>query len=433
MTVTCNSAAALCVLVMAGYVAVPSGVAAQGIRTPTDSVANRSVPAGQEYCEFLGGAWVPNNRGYRDFKPNGRVYTAQKESFAHQAAWDACIKGEPIGNDGCINGGCKRGPMLPIGRSTPTTPVRPSGLPTGDFEYYWRQVNGNWASKPVRTATQGCPHPGNQACDARFQKTYLAGEGTTYHVNGCGAAPIQIACAVQKAGYQQPARPPGAQQPAQPQMNTFCQIYADKSVADNTAGQQRHCPAFAKTSVNWKGHYDWCTRQTSSTPVNKVRDERAALLKSCLSGPVASAAPKPTGRYQPGERIIGRVGEWDVREHIRKDGSFERCTITMEKYKPVVWRVMSMDDNRYLLSVPQPPDLANNTRRPIRYGVNRKYFDGVAHVIGGRTVLNISSTINEFSVMSDVDIPMGRSTYRVFFYSMPAAMNALKACRARFR
>jgi hypothetical protein len=439
-----------CVLTTCGDDSRPRREAPHVESTPAPSVSGRSVPPNVEYCEFIGGLWAPGRTGVRHFIANGRVYSSQKSSFAHQEAWDACKAGEPAGNDGCVNTGCKRGPAQTASGAGTTASAAPSAppsaLPTGKFEYYWRQVNGNWASAPVRTATQSCPHPSGLACDAAAQKSYLAGQSANYHRNGCNAAPIQISCVVQTAGYKPPPppkTPPAPRQtktptsappppaPAQSQTNQFCRVYADTMIDTNRQGRQRQCPAFTSADMNWQAHYDWCAQQ-SSDPVNGVRDEQVKLLKSCLAGPPTAKTGRPTGAYAPGERVVGRHGEWDLREHVRSNGSFERCTITMEKYKPVVWRVSYMDDNRFILSVPKPPELSEGTKQTLRYGVNRKWFNGEYRIAGGRTAIDITNTINEFSVGSDVRIPVGKSTYAVYFYSMPAAMNALKSCRTRF-
>lgn len=401
---------------------------------PTKSVTGRTVAPGQEYCEHLGGDLVPTVSGPRVFVPNGRVYAQEADTQAQAKSFDACLKGEPRGAESCMFAGCKRAPASQTsnagGGSSSTVP--PGNLPQGNFEYYWRQVNGNWASKPTPTNVQGCPHPGTASCDAPFRKTYLAGEGTTHYLNGCNAPPIQIACTVQIAGWKPtPAKP---STPPQPKLKPFCQVYADKAILDNQRGRQANCPAFANSNVDWSANYAWCDKQTASGPVNAAEKQRQQLLASCLSGPTPGNPGLPTGRYPPGERLIERSGEWDVREHVAADGTFQRCSITMEKYKPVTWRVSLWNNNRSVLTVPAPSELPANTRNRFRYGVNSKWFDG-EYVItpDRRSAIDITNTINEFSTPSTVDLPVGRSTYRVFFYSMPQAMNRLKACRARFR
>lgn len=73
-------------------------------------------------------------------------------------------------------------------------------LPRGDYETYWRQVDGDWRSGLVHTTIRGCAYPVRDACGTRIQGRYLDGETTLYNAFGCTRAAIAIRCVVQKAG-----------------------------------------------------------------------------------------------------------------------------------------------------------------------------------------------------------------------------------------
>ncbi|WP_333822371.1 hypothetical protein [Pinisolibacter sp.] len=83
----------------------------------------------------------------------------------------------------------------------PTTPTR---LPRGDYESYWRQVDGPWMSQLTRTTLQGCAYPAEDACGRPAGGPFVGGATVAYNAFGCVRAPITIRCVVQKAGTGQP-------------------------------------------------------------------------------------------------------------------------------------------------------------------------------------------------------------------------------------
>jgi hypothetical protein len=85
-------------------------------------------------------------------------------------------------------------------------PVTPHRLPRGDFETYWRQVDGKWVSQITRTTLQGCAYPAEDACGEPAGGPYVDGAEVSYNAYGCVRAPIRIRCVVQKAGTGLPGR-----------------------------------------------------------------------------------------------------------------------------------------------------------------------------------------------------------------------------------
>lgn len=150
--------------------------------------------------------------------------------------------------------------------------------------------------------------------------------------------------------------------------------------------------------------------------------------------PPPRPGPAPSGRVPAGETLLKKVGDWDLRRHGTPNGTLERCSITFERYKPIVWRISAMADGRFILTLPTHDGVENGARIQTRYSVNRKYFDGVAVVgPGRRTALDITRTIDDFAVGSDATVPIRDRTYKTFLYSMPQAMIALRDCVARWR
>lgn len=154
----------------------------------------------------------------------------------------------------------------------------------------------------------------------------------------------------------------------------------------------------------------------------------------CVVDPVGTPPPPPSGAgagVAPGETFLRKVGDWDLRRHGTANGTLERCSITFERYKPIIWRISAMPGGRFVLTLPTHESVEDGARITTRYSVNRKYYDGVAVVgPGRRTALDITRTIGDFSVGSDATIPIRDRTYKTFLYSMPQAMNALRACVA---
>jgi hypothetical protein len=164
--------------------------------------------------------------------------------------------------------------------------------------------------------------------------------------------------------------------------------------------------------------------------VNNHRQARQQLdgcLNAASPGPVGGGAP-PTGRYPPGERLIRNVGGWDLREHVRADGSFER-------YAPThVPRFSLLGNNRFFLSLTAHQSLPAGSRVAARFTVNGKCFNGVLDVHANRrSSMDVTDMIYDFATASDARIPVRARTYAFFMYGMPPAMNALRECRARFR
>ena len=394
------------------------------------------------------------------------------------------------------------------------------------YQYYWRQVGGNWRSAPVLTGGQFCAFTPQHVCNQPYQKSYAAGMMIPFFKDGCGQPTIQIQCVVELAGAK-----PGAQQPTQqpwvqsnPAQNSpqyikrakFCHDYADhqKNIAvkmdsqncankntthDNWQGhkdwchlqpdarvknamagyrqalnacntppapqgnsfqalkhqectdftnfamdinaryQARNCPKVPVMHANRTGHYNWCMSKPPLT-VQGDRNAKQAAMDRCAAGPAPAGGGgggggnvvNTAGRYPPGERVTGKSGEWEIREHIRPDGSFERGSITFNRYAPGnIWRFSLRDDRKNILTVNTHPS-AKKGKVKIRYSVNRKYFDGVADVGPVRTGIDVTATANDFATASDGTIPVYDRTYKIFMYGMPDAMNALKACRAKF-
>ena len=85
-----------------------------------------------------------------------------------------------------------------------TGPVSPADPPRGDYEAYWRQVDGPWMSQLTRTTLRGCAYPAEDACGRAAGGPFVGGATVSYNAFGCVRAPITIRCVVQKAGAGQP-------------------------------------------------------------------------------------------------------------------------------------------------------------------------------------------------------------------------------------
>jgi hypothetical protein len=95
------------------------------------------------------------------------------------------------------------GPATPAAAQV-TGPVSPAGLPRGDYEAYWRQVDGPWMSQLTHTTLRGCTYPAEDACGRPAGGPFAGGATVAYNAFGCVRAPITIRCVVQKAGTGQP-------------------------------------------------------------------------------------------------------------------------------------------------------------------------------------------------------------------------------------
>lgn len=308
-------------------------------------------------------------------------------------------------------------------------------FPPGNAQYYWRQVGGNWRGQTVQIDVQACDFRSSHACDSGSVRRYGAGQTQMFHLNGCSAPPIQVQCVVE-ARNAGPTNPTTPNSNPQAQYERFCRDYADHAVNVTNRASQARCASSGWFSANRTGHYNWCMGAPEAT-VSAHRQSRQQALDSCLSGtsPGGAGGGLPTGRYQPGERLIRNVGGWDLREHVRPDGTFERCTITFERYAPTnVPRFALFDNNRFILSLTAHESLPAGSRVPTRYSVNGKSFDGVLEVHPHRrSSMDVTARINDFATPSDARIPVRDRTYAFFMYGMPQAMNALRECRARFR
>lgn len=90
------------------------------------------------------------------------------------------------------------------GASQVAAPLAPGSLPRGDYEAYWRQVDGPWMSQLARTTLRGCAYPATDACGRPAGGPFVGGATVAYNAFGCVRAPITIRCVVQKAGTGQP-------------------------------------------------------------------------------------------------------------------------------------------------------------------------------------------------------------------------------------
>lgn len=84
-------------------------------------------------------------------------------------------------------------------------PAKPTSLPRGDYEAYWRQIDGPWTSQLTRTTQRGCAYPAEDACGRPAGGPFGDGATVAYNAFGCVRAPITIRCVVQKAGTGLPA------------------------------------------------------------------------------------------------------------------------------------------------------------------------------------------------------------------------------------
>ncbi|MBS7792039.1 hypothetical protein KTR66_18710 [Roseococcus sp. SDR] len=303
----------------------------------------------------------------------------------------------------------------------------------GNVQYYWRQIGGNWRGPAAQNNVQACNYASAQACDAGNIRAYAPGATQMLHLNGCNAPPIQIQCVVEARNAGQ--GPPPANANDQAQRERFCRDYAEHGVNAASRATQARCAPNNWFNGTRTGHYDWCIRTPEQT-VAAHRQSRQQALDNCLANPGAnSTGGRPTGRYPPGERLIRNVGGWDLREHVRADGSFERCTITYERHAPTnVPRISLLDNNLYILSLTAHESLAAGSRIPTRYSINGRSFDGVLAVHPNRrSSMDITAVIANFAVASDARIPVRDRTYAWFMSGMPQAMTALRECRARFR
>ncbi len=80
----------------------------------------------------------------------------------------------------------------------------PTSLPRGDYEAYWRQVDGPWMSQLTHTTLRGCAYPAEDACGRPAGGPFTGGATVAYNAFGCVRAPITIRCVVQKVGTGQP-------------------------------------------------------------------------------------------------------------------------------------------------------------------------------------------------------------------------------------
>ena len=336
--------------------------------------------------------------------------------------------------------------------TNPTTTTSGSaGLPTGNFEYYWRQIGGNWKSGITPTGVQACNAPG-AVCAGDKAGPFGAGETTAYRAGGCGAAPITVQCVVQRAGLasKAPSNPGGGtsgNKPVDPARDKACRDYADFSIdADKRTYQAGCSPAGAGPS--WQAEYDWCM----TSPTATVQSRRKAIqgqVDACFkkgattgagggtgggaSGVTGGGPVSTVGLYPPGERVVQKISPlWELREHIRPDGSFERCSISFLRYPTNMWRFSLLDNRRIVLSIPTHPSAPIGTKLPIRYSAGGKYFSAVAQIDQTRTHFDVTQTIGAFAKPADADIPIKDRTYRLFLSEIDKALPALRNCRARF-
>lgn len=335
---------------------------------------------------------------------------------------------------------------------TTTTTAGSAGLPTGNFEYYWRQIGGNWKSGITPTGVQACNAPG-AVCSGDKAGPFNAGETTAYRAGGCGGAPITVQCVVQRAGLasKAPGNPGGGTsgtKPVDPARDKTCRDYAGFSIDADQRTQRAGCsPAGAGPS--WQAEYDWCMASPTATVQSRRKAIQgqvdACFKKGTTAGGTGSGAVGGTGSgtgggpvstvglYRPGERVIQKIGPlWELREHIRPDGSFERCSISFLRYPTNMWRFSLLDNRRIVLSIPTHPSAPIGTKLPIRYSAGGKYFSAVAQIDATRTHFDVSQTIGAFARPADADIPIKDRTYRLFLSEIDKALPVLRNCRARF-
>ena len=396
-----------------------------------------NVTPGDYQCEARGTAPIGYGVGW-----NGQFHSTTNPDYqaARRAMEALCTPST------CEPMRCFRRSGTPVQQTPPQTSTgggvctAAQNFQPGNVQYYWRQVGGNWRSQTVQSNVQACNYTSPHACDAANVRAYAPGATQSFHVNGCNAPPIQVQCVVEARNAGQGAGS-GATNTAnsQAQLERFCADYATHAVNSANRAIQAGCTpnrAFANDfNPDRATHYNWCLR-TEEQRVVAGRQARQQALDSCLANPAANrTGGRPTGRYPPGERLIRNVGGWDLREHVRPDGTFERCTITFERFAPTnVPRIALFDSNVYVLSLTAHESLAAGSRIPTRYSVNGRSFDGTLDVHANRrSSMDITAVIGHFAVASDVRIPVRDRTYAWFMQGMPQAMTALRECRARFR